>query len=125
MRAFVGKLVSAALVLALAGCSPGGPAPGQPWDRAELVGYTYTTRDGDVESAYTFRPDDVVDATVKKGDAVAAPVMFWGLDGKGGLDLGVTRTSRNMRWTKVEARGDVVVVVTPRGRQEFRKSKGR
>lgn len=113
-----------AVILALASCAPEAP-PAQPWQRAELVDHTYATQDGDVSSSFTFRADDSVDATYRKGDAVAGPLMFWSLDDKGVLYLGPTRNSRDMRWLKIEARGDTVVVATHRGPQEFRKSKAK
>lgn len=113
-----------AALVALAACSPDAPQV-QRWERAELVNYTYSTREGEVSSSFTFRADDSVDATYRKGDAVAGPLMFWLLDDKGVLYLGPTRNSRDLRWTKIEAKGDTVIVATPRGRQEFKKSKAK
>jgi len=117
-------LLPAALASLLAACSPDAPQA-QRWDRAELVDYTYSTREGEVSSSFTFRADDSVDATYRKGDAVAGPLMFWTLDDQGVLYLGPTRNSRDMPWTKIEVRGDTVIIATRRGRQEFTKSKGK
>lgn len=124
MKTLRAPRLGAALLLALAACAPGEPA-GKPWDRAELIGYTYETNDGGVTSSYTFRADDTVDSTFRKGDAVASPLMFWSLDDKGVLRLGPTRASQDIRWAKVEVKGDIVIVANDRGRQEYRKSKAK
>ncbi len=114
------------LLLAM-GCSRDDPiVVDSPWERAELVGYTYKLDDTESYASYSFRENGTVFATFgEKGGPLASPILRWNIDEKGILNIGRDERRPDIRLVKIQVDGDQVIVGSPRGggRSKYKKTK--